>query len=48
MAANRAPITSAAARNNVPAVYFQSFFARDGGFLSYGVDQVDLFRRAMT
>ena len=36
----------AAARNNVPAVYPDSFFARDGGLLSYSVDQVDLWRRA--
>jgi putative ABC transport system substrate-binding protein len=36
----------AAARNNVPAVYFQALFARDGGLLSYGADQVDTFRRA--
>ena len=36
----------AAARNNVPAVYYQSYFARDGGLLSYGVDQADAFRRA--
>jgi putative ABC transport system substrate-binding protein len=43
---HRAPIISAAARNNVPAVYFHSFFARDGGLLSYGVDTVDIFRRA--
>jgi putative tryptophan/tyrosine transport system substrate-binding protein len=43
---HRAPIISAAARNNVPAVYYQSYFARDGGLLSYGVDQVDTFRRA--
>jgi len=46
MVSHRAPIISAAARNNVPAVYAFSFFARDGGLLSYGVDQVDLFRRA--
>jgi putative ABC transport system substrate-binding protein len=46
--AHRAPIISAAARNNVPVVYAQSFFARDGGLLSYGVDQVDNFRRAAT
>jgi hypothetical protein len=32
--AHRAPIISAAARNNVPAVYAPSFFARDGGLLS--------------
>ena len=44
--AHRAPIISAAARNNVPAVYSQSDFARDGGLLSYGVDQVDPYRRA--
>src|SRR5262249_46900709 len=34
----RAPIISAAARHNVPAVYGLSDFARDGGLLSYGVD----------
>ena len=45
-AAHRAPIISVAARTNVPAVYSQSFLARDGGLLSYGPDQVDLFRRA--
>jgi putative ABC transport system substrate-binding protein len=48
MAAHRAPIISAAARNNVPAVYPVSYYARDGGLLSYGVDQVDIFRRAAT
>jgi putative ABC transport system substrate-binding protein len=43
---HRAPIILAAARNNVPAVYFQSEFVRDGGLLSYGFDPVDTFRRA--
>jgi putative ABC transport system substrate-binding protein len=43
---HRAPIIFAAARNKVPAVYRLSEFARDGGLLSYGVDNVDLFRRA--
>jgi putative ABC transport system substrate-binding protein len=46
--AHRAPIILAAARNNVPAVYNQSGFARDGGLLSYGPDPVDLTRRAAT
>jgi putative tryptophan/tyrosine transport system substrate-binding protein len=46
MATHRAPIILAAARNNVPAVYWQSAFARDGGLLSYGVDLVDNWRRA--
>jgi hypothetical protein len=36
MLGHRAPI-----KNNVPAVYANSPFARDGGLLSYGVDQVD-------
>ena len=35
----------AAARNNIPAVYPVSYFARDGGLLSYGVDRVDIWRR---
>ena len=48
MAAHRAPIILAAARNNVPAVYNRSHFARDGGLLSYGADPVDTFRRAAT
>jgi putative tryptophan/tyrosine transport system substrate-binding protein len=43
---HRAPIILTAARNKVPAVYTESAFARDGGVLSYGVDQVDLYRRA--
>jgi putative ABC transport system substrate-binding protein len=46
MNAHRAPIISAAARNNVPAVYITSAFARNGGLLSYAVDPVDIFRRA--
>ena len=41
---HRSSIISAAARNNVPAVYTLSEFARDGGLLSYGVDLVDPYR----
>jgi putative ABC transport system substrate-binding protein len=44
--AHRAAIILAAARNNVPAVYAFSYFARDGGLLSYGPDPVDISRRA--
>ena len=43
---HRVPIISAAARSNVPAVYWQSIFAKDGGLLSYGADPLDIFRRA--
>jgi putative ABC transport system substrate-binding protein len=48
MTQHRAQIILAATRNNVPAVYSQSAFVRDGGLISYGVDRVDLFRRAAT
>jgi len=44
--AHRAPIILAASRNNVPAIYPLSEFARDGGLLSFGTDQVDISRRA--
>jgi putative tryptophan/tyrosine transport system substrate-binding protein len=40
------PIISLAARSNVPAVYGNATFVRDGGLLSYGPDFVDQFRRA--
>jgi putative ABC transport system substrate-binding protein len=46
MYVHRAPIILAAARNNVPAVYYLSDFARDGGLLAYGNDVTDTFRRA--
>jgi putative tryptophan/tyrosine transport system substrate-binding protein len=48
MLAHRVPIISAAARNNVPAVYPQSRLAREGGLLSYGPDGSDLARMAIT
>jgi putative ABC transport system substrate-binding protein len=47
-AVHRAPLISAAARNQVPAVYSLSFYARDGGLISYGPDLVDGIRRAAT
>jgi putative ABC transport system substrate-binding protein len=47
--AHRGPIISAAARNNIPTVYYLSAFARDGGLLSYGeADELDDLRRAAT
>jgi putative ABC transport system substrate-binding protein len=48
MFTHRAQIISAAAQNNVPAVYEISDFARDGGLLSYGNDVTDVLRRAAT
>jgi putative tryptophan/tyrosine transport system substrate-binding protein len=48
IAGHSAAIILTAARNNVPAVFWLSDFARDGGLLSYGPDQADNFRRAAT
>ena len=45
---HRVPIILAAARNNVPAVYPVSDYAKDGGLLSYGPDLVDAWRGAAT
>jgi putative tryptophan/tyrosine transport system substrate-binding protein len=43
---HRAHIILLAARNNVPTVYPDSVWARDGGLLSYGPDRADIFRRS--
>jgi len=46
MDVHRATTILLAAQNSVPTVYYATYFARDGGLLSYGVDQVDAFRRS--
>jgi putative ABC transport system substrate-binding protein len=46
LVSHRKPIIVAAAENKVPAVYFHAVFARDGGLLSYGPGNADIFRRA--
>jgi putative tryptophan/tyrosine transport system substrate-binding protein len=46
LVSHRKPIILPAAENKVPAVYFHAVFARDGGLLSYGPDNADIFRRA--
>ena len=43
---NRALIISLAARHRLPAVYTFPFYVTEGGLASYGVDDVDLLRRA--
>ena len=45
---HRPVIILQAARNKVPAVYWNSIMAREGGLLSYGPDTGDIFRRAAT
>jgi ABC-type uncharacterized transport system substrate-binding protein len=46
MIVHRALTISLATQNNVPAVYWHSVYARDGGLLAYGSDFGDIFRRA--
>jgi putative tryptophan/tyrosine transport system substrate-binding protein len=43
---DRGSTIALAARNKVPAIYFQAVFAREGGLLSYGPDNGDIFHRA--
>ena len=42
---HRDTIIRAAARNRLPAVYPYRFFVDNGGLISYGVDNVDQYRR---
>jgi len=46
LVSHRKSIILAAAQYKTPAVYFHASFARDGGLLSYGPDNADIFRRA--
>ena len=48
MTFHRVEIMSLAARYRLPAVYPFRDFAEVGGLLSYGIDQIDNFRRAAT
>jgi putative tryptophan/tyrosine transport system substrate-binding protein len=43
---HRQMIISLAAELHIPAIYAYRYFADEGGLLSYGVDVLDLFRRA--
>ncbi len=44
----RKQITDLAAKNRLPAIYDRPEFVEDGGLMTYGVSQNDLFRRAAT
>jgi putative tryptophan/tyrosine transport system substrate-binding protein len=46
MTVHRKHIIAATARRKVPAIYFNGDIPMEGGLISYGVDTVDLFRRA--
>jgi putative ABC transport system substrate-binding protein len=45
IAAHRARIIELLTRSRVPAIYFAHFFVSDGGLISYGIDQPNLFRQ---
>jgi ABC-type uncharacterized transport system substrate-binding protein len=45
---NRELIISLAARHRLPAVYAYQYYVTEGGLASYGIDFVDLYRRAAT
>jgi ABC-type uncharacterized transport system substrate-binding protein len=44
--AHRELIIALAARNKLPAVYFERFFVTAGGLLSYGPNEIDQYRLA--
>ena len=44
--AERKRIVELAGKYRLPAIYFQKEFVDEGGLMSYGVDYVDLYRRA--
>ena len=39
-------IVTLAARHKLPAIYYERFFAANGGLMSYGADSIDQFRQA--
>ena len=45
-ATHRKLVFTLAARHRLPAVYPLGYYAREGGLASYGVDNIDLYRRA--
>jgi hypothetical protein len=41
-------VTAPVARRLLPAVYWEQKFFESGGLVVYGVDRIDLYRRALT
>jgi putative ABC transport system substrate-binding protein len=48
LASQRTQIAEFAVKNRLPAIYHQSFYVEAGGLMFYGVNQLDLDRRAAT
>jgi putative ABC transport system substrate-binding protein len=44
--AHRTSLISSAAANRLPAIYSFRLFAIEGGLISYGVDNIDIYRRS--
>jgi putative tryptophan/tyrosine transport system substrate-binding protein len=42
---HRRKIITLVNQNRLPAMYYFPFFATDGGLISYGPDEIDMFRR---
>ena len=45
--AERKRIVELAGKQRLPAIYFQKEFVDEGGLMSYGTDNTDLYRRAV-
>jgi putative ABC transport system substrate-binding protein len=43
---NRDLMTQIAARQRLPVIFPYRYYVADGGLISYGIDQIDLYRRA--
>jgi putative ABC transport system substrate-binding protein len=43
---HRATIIASAAQNKLPAIYPYRYFVNDGGLISYGADNLDIWRRS--
>jgi len=44
----RARVADAAVKSRIPTMFYTSDYVKDGGLMSYGVNTIDLFRRAAT
>jgi ABC-type uncharacterized transport system substrate-binding protein len=41
------PLNSAGLRHRLPAMYSEAIFVKTGGLAFYGIDRIDLYRRAV-
>lgn len=46
MTVHRRTVIAAASRSKVPSMYFAEYMVADGGLIGYGIDYIDMFRRA--